>query len=105
MSVVNPAAEAVAALEDEQPIMVDSDATDNAAAISEIEAWCRQHGLRRVRENWLRVVRTARGPVRRGTCYRPAGDPGEEYQDFFEQVARRVDPMPDTGSSVEQKRG
>jgi hypothetical protein len=105
MAIVRPSEQAVAALELEQPIMVDSDADSNAKAILEIETWCREHQLVRVRENWLRTVREGGQTFRRGVGFRPRGDIGEQYQELIDIIEARVADMPETSNSVELKRG
>ncbi len=103
MAIIRPTVEEVTELQPEQPVMVDSDAPDNASAILEIERWCRDLGLARVREHWLRTLVADGTKVRRGVCYRPAGDVGEQYAEQISAIDRRVAAMPESGDSVDLK--
>lgn len=80
-----------------RPVYVDSDAETNAKAIVEVQAWCRQHGLDRARENYLRTLRTEGGVlVRRAICYRPSRDMEEGAAEDFARIRRNVATMPET---------
>jgi hypothetical protein len=104
MAIVRPSEKDVADLPLEQPVVVDSDAPDNAHAILEIERWCHRLGLVRVKENWLRVVRTPLGDVRRAVAFRPAGDVAQEYAGLLDEIDRRAEQMALTSSSVGLRR-
>jgi hypothetical protein len=86
------------------PIFVDSDAEDNLRAIREIERWCRERGLARAQESYLRQLRTEHGLVHRGICYRPPSAETERLREIVEEMEHRVDRMPETRSSVELSR-
>jgi hypothetical protein len=105
MAIVRTSVEDVDNLPPEQPIMVDSDAKDNAHAVLEIERWCRARGLARVRENYLRVVRTPGGDVRRAVAFRPGGDLAQEYGELLDEIDRHVSAQPPSSSSVDLRHG
>ncbi|MBI2300439.1 MAG: hypothetical protein HYU66_16110 [Armatimonadetes bacterium] len=104
MPIVSPRDDELLGLPVEKPIMVDSNAETNALAILEIERWCREHGLVRARENWLRTVLQGEVRVRRGVCYRP-GPGTDEYRELEQAIEGRVANMPPTTDSMELRRG
>lgn len=102
MAILRPSEAELDGLEPEQPLMVDSDADSNAHAILEIERWCREHGLTRVQEGWLRKLSLENGTeVYRGVCYRPGGEWDRSRTAAFAEAERTARAMPATRSSVD----
>jgi len=98
MSIIPPEVD-LDALGDEQGVMIWSDAPTNDEAIIEIEEWCREHGLLRTHEVWLRMKMTATGRVRGTMCYRPSPGILETIDADRAALRRHVAAMPMTPSS------
>ena len=71
-------------------VQIDSDSSNNAEAVIEIENWAHQHGFARTNEYWLRQARRD-GKMRfRGICFRVAEDEQEVLQERQQQIEARA---------------
>lgn len=84
------------ALDGVNTVQVDSDATDNATAIAEIDAWAAQNGFARTDEYWLKqVIRNGRR-IFRGICYRITEEVRASAAATLQQIAETAarNPLP-----------
>lgn len=89
-----------------QVVLADSDAPSDAAAIWEIERYCREQDppLWRADELHLSTVFFEGRLLRRGRCYRPYADELRQRAESSAEIDRRVSAQPLTTSSVELTR-
>ncbi len=97
MSIVRIVPSEEEAKQPERVIFVDSDAPTNARAILEVDQWCRERGLVRARESYLRTLRTPDGVlVRRAICYRPPLAEDAGAAEAMANIKRHMEAMPET---------
>jgi hypothetical protein len=86
------------------PLFVDSDAATNAQAILEVDLWCRERGLVRARESYLRTLRTPEGVLlRRAVCYEPPLAMERQAAEEFANIRQHVAAMPETAPLAEDE--
>ena len=83
--------------EQQEAVLVYSDAPDNVEAIRQIDAWARDQGFVRTREYHLNVVQTAEGRrLFQGTCYRLTPEHALAADADMERIRERREKMPMT---------
>lgn len=85
-------------------VQVDSDASDNAKAILEIEEWAAENGFVRVNEYWLRKIHRKDGTsVFRGMCYRLTGEEISSSDVSCQNLVQTVAELPVTPHETDRE--
>lgn len=88
--------------EDANIVQVDSDASDNSQAITEIEDWAATNGFARINESWLRQIFREGQKLFRGVCYRLNEEERSSSAAVCSANAAAMDKMPVTNHQPNQ---